>query len=224
MCRYWGEDDIGPKTNLTLEGLHRLVEHRAKERANASKKRQLEGDGPLNGCMGTDEAVALKPPGSKKRKKRDKLEIDHEQSDPLCSDLGSEKSAKSKKKAKFTSNDASDDQLSCSGRLNFGELSSEEREEKMEEMAIRNNKERKLLKQGTEEGSEPEKGSVPADVMENTSVDEPDPGEEAIPSLAPLSHGKAQRAGAGKKTVHRQLPEWIVHFHAVENDIERCSR
>ena len=46
--------------------------------------------------------------------------------------------------------------------------------------------------------------------------------DEATPSLAPL--GSSKPGGAGKKTVHRQLPEWILKPNLVENDIKQYSR
>ena len=46
--------------------------------------------------------------------------------------------------------------------------------------------------------------------------------DEATPSLAPLGTSKPE--GAGKKTVHRQLPEWILNPNLVENDIKQFSR
>ncbi len=46
-------------------------------------------------------------------------------------------------------------------------------------------------------------------------------GEEAMPTLTPLGSG---RSAGNKKAVHRQLPEWIVNFHPVENAIQAYSQ
>lgn len=56
------------------------------------------------------------------------------------------------------------------------------------------------------------------------SVDPPNGSDEdTTPTLAPLSRSKPGGM-AGKKGVHRQLPEWILNPQIVENDIQGCSR
>jgi hypothetical protein len=66
-------------------------------------------------------------------------------------------------------------------------------------------------------------GSIPVEMLELQSVGEND-SAEIVPSLAPLSKGNTQGVGVRKKVVHRKLPAWIEHFHAVENDIKGFSQ
>ena len=47
-------------------------------------------------------------------------------------------------------------------------------------------------------------------------------GDDATPTLTPLGRSKPGNT-AGKKKVHRQLPEWILNFDVIENDIEKYS-
>lgn len=47
--------------------------------------------------------------------------------------------------------------------------------------------------------------------------------EEATPTLTPLGHAKPKGSSV-KKTVHRQLPDWIQTPHIVENSIQSFSQ
>ena len=78
-----------------MEGLHRLAEQRAKERAKESRKRQLESKSSHIEGVSTNKEVQVKSPGSKKRKKND-LEVDQERK------AGSKSSSKVKASAKLS--------------------------------------------------------------------------------------------------------------------------
>lgn len=311
--RYWGEDDIGPQTTLTLEGLHRLAAERESVRTHPGKKRHLQSD---NGCAeekadasshrksqrrheqhlvegfvdkpekggsflssasqkrkakvvtlvpdcrsnSSDECNVSRKAKKLNRKCNDKLQIstdvDHSKLDELkiCDDISADmgdisltnsvQSKKSKrkttengaasgkesshKKSKRNAVDVSDtcplsdgrsdsensDKMSCSGRLDFGSCLSDS-EESLEEM--------EGGEESEGEASETDTKRPSKENRRESSLEEPGPaGEEATPSLAPLSHGKG--VAAVKRTVHRQLPEWIVNFHVVENDIQRFSQ
>lgn len=108
----------------------------------------------------------------------------------------------------------SDDQLSCNGRLDFDGVSTDESGSSVEE---------EVEKEEEDETEDVEESKAKIRAVEDKSLGRSGPADEdTVPSLAPLSHGKTH--GAGKRTVHRKLPEWIVQFHPVENDIQRCSR
>lgn len=48
--------------------------------------------------------------------------------------------------------------------------------------------------------------------------------ETSTPSLMPLGRERSGGGAAGNKTVQRQLPDWLLHPHVVENDIQTFSK
>lgn len=214
--RYWGEDSTEPKNALTLEGLHQLAEHRARERA--SKKRQLGSEELCNGSQEGSKYVRLKHAklsnsGSRKSgKKTSKTESESKLETDKHYSVGSSDSE----------SDAlmdSDDRLSSDGGVSCGE----DGEKRMSGIE---------LEEGEEEGEDVDSSRAAA-VEGEEAVDEPasladkpadsaSGGDDATPTLAPL--GRSKPGGpAGKKIVHRQLPEWILNFDVIENDIEKYS-
>lgn len=173
----------------------------------SKRKSKLEELKIGNETLPVKDNVPFDTVDSKKSKRKRKAVDDSRLSAASC---------KQKKSRRYSGNDSdasSDsevaDQVNCSGRLNF-DSSLDDSEENLEEMGEEES-DMGVEKPSKESGLEPsgEKSAC-------------EPEEEATPSLAPLSHGKG--VAAAKRTVHRQLPEWIVNFHVVENDIQRCSQ
>lgn len=174
----------------------------------SKRKSKLEELKIGNETLPVKDNVPFDTVDSKKSKRKRKAVDDSRLSAASC---------KQRKSRRYSGNDSdasSDsevaDQVNCSGRLNF-DSSQDDSEENLEEMEGEEESDMGVEKPSKESGLEPsgEKSAC-------------EPEEEATPSLAPLSHGKG--VAAAKRTVHRQLPEWIVNFHVVENDIQRCSQ
>lgn len=94
-------------------------------------------------------------------------------------------------------------------KVEEGEEVEEEEEEEFEEKEGEEEEKKDEEEEEKEEGDKEESSAVK---MEDTSL------------LAPLGQGKVKGQHAGRKPVHRQLPDWIVNAHIVENDIQGCSR
>lgn len=90
-----------------------------------------------------------------------------------------------------------------------GEEVEEEEEEEFEEKEGEEEEKKDEEEEEKEEGDKEDSSAVK---MEDTSL------------LAPLGQGKVKGQHVGRKPVHRQLPDWIVNAHIIENDIQGCSR
>ena len=77
-----------------------------------------------------------------------------------------------------------------------------------------------------EDNEDSSSGSVSGENQKN--AENPDKPEVKIDvednaSLAPLSHDMSRNV-VERRTVHRQLPEWIINAHVIENDIQQFSK
>ncbi len=195
LHRYWGADLKKPKNPLTLDGLHRLAEQRAKERSlEQGKRNQVKKSSVINAVNSKKRRLKL----SEADEDEGILKNDKEEENALIDD---ESEGEGEEEGEDGGGGGAHNGKSKAGLDNQNEdvSMSEEEEEEGE---------------GEEPGGEDSVGE-----MNKTGDDE----KGDTPTLLPLGRANSKSTEA-KQAVHRQLPDWIINAEVVENNIQEFSR
>ena len=217
LLRYWGGDDSKPKHCLTLEALHALALQRSKERAGAKKKRLSNGHARV--CSEEDSLDKTELPSSKRLKRSAGREVQE------FAEVSTTKKALQKVGGNVRRTSSSG--VVLDDKVFGGEREMEEEEEEDEEMSGVDLERLSEAENGeSERDASPSADEEATPTLDQKTAKSAKTEDEATPTLQPLGRDRPSGGGggAGRKVVHRKLPDWIQNFHVIENDIQRHSQ